>query len=160
MLVSHDRYILNALAGEVLEVGQGHAIHYLGNYDEYLAKKEQVAATAATAAALSSKATVQPQRAEVSKNGAAPKANADRTAQRKREQNARRRAEVEETIEKKEAERAQLATEMNNPNFYLTRKDADQLIARYETLGREVDRLYSDLVKYDTGGAEEIKASR
>jgi len=24
---------------EVLEVGQGHAIRYLGNYDDYLAKK-------------------------------------------------------------------------------------------------------------------------
>jgi len=38
---------------------------------------------------------------------------------------------------------------MNDPNFYLARKDADDLIARYERLGREIDRLYADLVKFD-----------
>ncbi len=39
IIVSHDRFILNELVNEVLEVGQGHAIRYLGNYDDYLAKK-------------------------------------------------------------------------------------------------------------------------
>jgi ATP-binding cassette, subfamily F, member 3 len=39
VLVSHDRYILNQLVSEVIEVGHGHAIRYLGNYDEYLEKK-------------------------------------------------------------------------------------------------------------------------
>ena len=43
VIVSHDRYILNELVTEVIEVGQGHATRYLGNYDEYLAKKEQMA---------------------------------------------------------------------------------------------------------------------
>jgi hypothetical protein len=38
---------------------------------------------------------------------------------------------------------------MNDPNFYLTRKDADQLIAKYERLGREVDKLYGDLEKFE-----------
>jgi hypothetical protein len=38
---------------------------------------------------------------------------------------------------------------MNDPNFYLTRKDADDLIAKYESLGREVDKLYGDLEKYE-----------
>ena len=40
-------------------------------------------------------------------------------------------------------------TEMNDPNFYLARKDADDLIARYERLGREIEKLYADLVKFD-----------
>src|SRR5580700_9079007 len=39
VIVSHDRYLLNELATEVIEVGQGHATRYLGNYDYYLAKK-------------------------------------------------------------------------------------------------------------------------
>ena len=38
---------------------------------------------------------------------------------------------------------------MNDPNFYLKRKDADDLIARYEQLGREIEKLYADLVKFD-----------
>ena len=42
---------------------------------------------------------------------------------------------------------------MNDPNFYLARKDADELIARYEQLGREIERLYADLVKFDESAA-------
>ena len=56
---------------------------------------------------------------------------------------------MEAGIEAKEAERAILAAEMNDPNFYLARKDANQLIARYESLGREIERLYTELVAHD-----------
>src|SRR3984893_5206110 len=48
IIVSHDRFILNELVNEVLEVGQGHAIRYLGNYDDYLAKKEAMEAAMAS----------------------------------------------------------------------------------------------------------------
>ena len=39
IIVSHDRHILNQLVTQVIEVGHGHAVRYLGNYDDYLAKK-------------------------------------------------------------------------------------------------------------------------
>ncbi len=39
VFVSHDRYFLDGLATKVLEVGEGNAIPYLGNYEDYLAKK-------------------------------------------------------------------------------------------------------------------------
>lgn len=65
------------------------------------------------------------------------------------ERAARERSRIEADIERKEAERAALAQEMNDPNFYLARKDADEMIARYERLGREVERLYGELVKYE-----------
>ena len=42
---------------------------------------------------------------------------------------------------------------MNQPNFYLERKDANQMIARYEQLGREIEGLYEELV-----GVEEASA--
>ena len=63
------------------------------------------------------------------------------------------RAEIETLIETKETERAGLATEMNDPNFYLQRKDAKEMIARYELLGREIDKLYEDLVGIEEAGA-------
>ncbi len=74
-------------------------------------------------------------------------------AERRRARIAKRRAELEAEIEKKETERAALATEMNDPNFYLARKDADQMIARYESLGRAIDQLYAELVKFDDTGS-------
>jgi len=39
VLVAHDRYILDRLPSEVIEVGHGAAVRFLGNYEEYLAKK-------------------------------------------------------------------------------------------------------------------------
>ena len=42
---------------------------------------------------------------------------------------------------------------MSDPDFYLTRKDAKDMIARYELLGREVDKLYEDLVGLEHTGA-------
>src|SRR5207253_755508 len=49
---------------------------------------------------------------------------ADREAQKAKARAAKQQAQVEAAIEQKEAERAALAGEMNDPNFYLTRKDA------------------------------------
>src|SRR5262249_7515837 len=40
VLVAHDRYILDRLPQEVIEVGDGGAVRYLGNYEDYLRKKE------------------------------------------------------------------------------------------------------------------------
>ncbi len=62
----------------------------------------------------------------------------------------KRRQQLEASIEGKEAERATLATAMNDPNFYIQRKDADELIGRYQQLGREIERMYADLEKLET----------
>ena len=188
VIVSHDRHILNQLVTQVIEVGHGHAVRYLGNYDDYLAKKAQEESRAAqgVTAARSDGArsrltqvgsSVAP---EVSANGAPPVAPVngnvvaarstssgsahrngrgkpagpvDRGTERRRSQNARKRAEIESAIERKEIERAALTTEMNDPNFYLARKDAKEMIARYELLGREIDKLYEDLVGFEDTGA-------
>jgi ATP-binding cassette subfamily F protein 3 len=40
VFVSHDRYFLDGLATRVLEIGDQTATPYLGNYEDYLAKKE------------------------------------------------------------------------------------------------------------------------
>jgi ATP-binding cassette subfamily F protein 3 len=40
VFVSHDRYFLDGLATKIWEVGQGTVIAYLGNYADYLFKKE------------------------------------------------------------------------------------------------------------------------
>ena len=76
-----------------------------------------------------------------------------RTDDRQRARTTRRRTEIESSIEDKEKARAELALLMNDPQFYLTRKDADELIARYERLGREIDQLYEELVSCEDGAA-------
>jgi ATP-binding cassette, subfamily F, member 3 len=45
VIVAHDRYLLDRLPTQVLEVGDGQAVRYLGNYEDYL--RAQAAAAAA-----------------------------------------------------------------------------------------------------------------
>jgi ATP-binding cassette subfamily F protein 3 len=195
VMVSHDRFILNELVTQVIEVGHGHTVRYLGNYDDYLTKKaaeEMAAGAVQPAAANRDIASWRDGNAAANINGApdsngggasalrgsgAPRnerngnaegdragANArggrsdaqrqaERELERRRSRIAKRRADIEAEIEKKETERGALATEMNDPNFYLARKDADEMIARYESLGRAIDQLYAELVKFDETGS-------
>jgi ATP-binding cassette, subfamily F, member 3 len=158
IIVSHDRYLLNELVSQVYEVGRGHATLYLGNYDDYLAKKEQEEAAASAPPpppppVRTDSLKPKPQQPVQSANGKV-RPQIDREAQRRVDRDKKRRRELEERIEAMEAQRAGLADEMNDPNFYLERKDANELIARYESLGREIERLYNDLMKLDAAPSE------
>jgi len=42
VFVSHDRYFLDGLATKILEIGSQTAIPYLGNYEDYILKKEEM----------------------------------------------------------------------------------------------------------------------
>lgn len=44
ILVSHDRYFLDRIAGKVIEIDQTKAVTFLGNYSDYAVKKEQLRA--------------------------------------------------------------------------------------------------------------------
>jgi ATP-binding cassette, subfamily F, member 3 len=176
VMVSHDRHILNQLITQVVEVGHGSAIRYLGNYDEYLEKK------ASEEAAANARPVASEPRPSVSINGnkaVAAAANqhlngtsahlrngagehrrqagdgadrvGSRTPKRAEGKNVRRRTEIEASITEKESVRAELALAMNDPEFYLKRKDANQMIAQYENLGSEIERLYEDLVNFEEG---------
>jgi ATP-binding cassette subfamily F protein 3 len=43
VLVAHDRYLLDRLPTQVLEVGDGKVVRYLGNYEDYVRAKEAAA---------------------------------------------------------------------------------------------------------------------
>jgi len=166
IIVSHDRHILNQLVNEVIEVGQGHAVRYLGNYDDYLEKKaaeEAAASKPQTAVKPTVAAPLKPQSAPAAVNGkvngtadkpgssnGATAQPLDREAQKAKARAAKQRAQIEAEIEKKENDRAKLAGEMSDPDFYLKRKDPNELIARYESLGREIEGLYEQLVSAES----------
>ncbi len=42
LIISHDRYFLNNICQKIIELEDGKATLYLGNYDDYLAKKAQL----------------------------------------------------------------------------------------------------------------------
>src|SRR6185369_7269849 len=49
VIVAHDRYLLDHLPTQVIEVGSGRAVRYLGNYEDYLRAKATAEAKLAAA---------------------------------------------------------------------------------------------------------------
>lgn len=49
LIVSHDRYFLDRIAGKIIEIDQTKAVSFTGNYSDYAIKKEQLRATAMNA---------------------------------------------------------------------------------------------------------------
>ncbi len=49
LIVSHDRYFLDRIAGKIIEIDQTKAISFTGNYSDYAIKKEQLRAAAMNA---------------------------------------------------------------------------------------------------------------
>jgi ATP-binding cassette subfamily F protein 3 len=60
VIVAHDRYILDRLPTQVIEVGRGRAVRYLGNYEDYVGQKERAALVAAAPPAARGGKTQQP----------------------------------------------------------------------------------------------------
>lgn len=49
LIVSHDRYFLDRIAGKVIEIDQSKATTFMGNYSDYAVKKEQLRVAARNA---------------------------------------------------------------------------------------------------------------
>jgi ATP-binding cassette, subfamily F, member 3 len=150
ILVAHDRYILDRLPEEIIEVGAGGAVRYLGNYEAYLAKKARDEAPAPML------------RASVAPNGDGAAAAGDtqrlaraaRDAQRRSERAAARRAEqiaqLEGAIAAKEAEIGTLTAVINQPDFHQTHANPHGVFSDYARLRKEIEGLYAELEKLES----------
>ena len=152
VLVAHDRYILDRLPEEIIEVGAGTAVRYLGDYEDYLAKK----AAGDTLLPL-------PRRAPAERdNGTrpAPADSGDRNAQRRREREQARRAQqveqIEVAISEKEAALGALTETLNRPDFHQTHHDPHSLYSDYARLRKEIDALYAQLERLESATADAL----
>jgi ATP-binding cassette subfamily F protein 3 len=153
VFVAHDRYILDRLPGEILEVGHGEAIRYLGNYEDYLAKKSGVAGTVPHAApARPTSLAPAPEPAppavangKVDRDGERARRDAERREARAADKRAKEAATVESSITAKESELAELSAVMNDPDFYQTHPSPQAAFSTYARLKREIETLYEKL---------------
>jgi ATP-binding cassette subfamily F protein 3 len=148
VLVAHDRHLLDRLPEEVIEVGAGHVVRYLGNYEDYLRQKEAGTGGSTffpTATASDDEADAR----RPSSNGARP----DREEEKRlAKEAARARREVEKlegTIAEKENEIAQLGALINQPDFYMTHDNPQLVFSQYAKLKREVETLYGKLERLE-----------
>ncbi|MFQ5665234.1 MAG: ABC-F family ATP-binding cassette domain-containing protein [Candidatus Binatia bacterium] len=153
VLVAHDRYILDRLPEEIIEVGAGTAVRYLGDYEGYLRKK----ACSEAPVPRSSTVPVQPPPGGHAEQAAR---RARRSAQRRRErEQARRAQQVEKTeaaIAEKEAELSSLTAVINQPDFPQAHPDPHSVFSAYARLRKEIGTLYRQLEKMDSAGVDAV----
>ena len=151
VLVAHDRYILDRLPSEIIEVGHGAAVRYLGNYEQYLMKKEGAAPSPTVA--LARPVPIAPSNGDHGFIAPARVDPKERETERRetrriaREQEKRRREveTLESTIAAKEDELAELAGILNDPDFYQTHPAPQNVFSSYARLKRDIEGLYERL---------------
>ena len=133
VLVSHDRYILDALPTCVIEVGRGKATRYLGNYEDYLRKKaDEEAVATAPARPATVPVAARPKPAKPAPPPAKKRPELDP-------------ARISDEIARCEEEQAALSAELAKPDFYSSHPDPNGLIARYGEVKERISALYSKL---------------
>jgi ATP-binding cassette, subfamily F, member 3 len=166
VLVAHDRYILDHLPDEIIEVGAGQAVRYIGNYEDYLRQKAQEELTGAPAAlpgprlettnpegVVSAPAMSAPTREEAARQREAAKRRAAAVLRRKRDME-----RLEDEIAAREAELATVTAVINEPDFYATHANPQEVFSHYAQIKQEVDGLYAKLERLERKQEEEGEA--
>ncbi len=136
LYVSHDRYFVNKTASMILELGEDGLTKYLGNYDDYIAKKEQLYGT--------------DERNDTQNGG-----NSEETAskldykEQKRIEAEKRKiqnriAKIEEEIEKLESEKAAIDEEFVKPENMTNSAKLNELTAKQNDIIAKLDNLYQE----------------
>ncbi len=139
VFVSHDRYFVDALASRVVEVADGRATAYLGNYADFLRAKagEGDASHSALRVEQAGASGGTPSGGEKSQRLAS---HADRKAARREEQKRQKQLhEVEARIDQLETQIADLTTEMQDPVMATDHGRLGKLIDRHAELQAELD---------------------
>lgn len=122
LFISHDRYFLNRMAERIVELSTSGAEYFLGNYDDYADKKEELAewkkeeetgttATSRNSGSQSGGTGGQPSSAQADYLAAKEARREERARQRKM-------ARLEDRITELEQQAAELEAEMARPEVY------------------------------------------
>ena len=157
VVVSHDRYFINAVCDHIFEVVSGEVRCFPGNYDDYLWKKAQEEQAAAPAVTPGGRTVA---------GGAAEPSEEDRRARKRREAEERKRIHqathrlkaeleaLEPQIEAAEARVAAIDEELADPASYTRDGHVPALIAERATLQASVAELYARWEALDASIAE------
>ena len=135
LYVSHDRYFINQTATRILELTNQSVVNYIGDYDYYLEKKEE----------LTEKYAPIQQTEETTSDEAAPAASEGKlTWQQQKEEQARKRKQEAE-LKKTEQRIEELETRDREIDETLVLPDVCTNVGRCAELSREKDKIQAEL---------------
>jgi ATP-binding cassette, subfamily F, member 3 len=122
LFVSHDRYFLNKISTRVLEMTPSGVVSYLGNYDYYLEKKQELEENESSAPAAQSTGTFA---ADSDKATNKEKFQQDKEQKKLERQQKRRVEELENQIEEMESRIEEIEAELCKPEVF---QDHEQVL--------------------------------
>ncbi|WP_418404706.1 ribosomal protection-like ABC-F family protein [Blautia sp.] len=135
LYVSHDRYFINQTATRILELTNQAVVNYIGDYDYYLEKKEE----------LTEKYAPIQQTEETTSDEATPAASEGKlTWQQQKEEQARKRKQEAE-LKKTEQRIEELETRDKGIDETLVLPDVCTNVGRCAELSREKDKIQAEL---------------
>ncbi len=158
VIVAHDRYILDELPEQVIEVGCGRATRFMGNYEDYLRQRapETNGKTPAVAPVHDPKIgeieePVEDHPAPTRSASTAPAA-AKNDAKKQDRLAAKKTRDLEKTesaISKKEGTLSELEALINRPDFHDSHDNPQALYSEYAKVKRDIEVLYGKLEKLE-----------
>ncbi|MCR8967462.1 ABC-F family ATP-binding cassette domain-containing protein [Streptococcus zalophi] len=133
IFVSHDRYFINRVATKVIEISETGSTLYLGDYDYYLAKKTELAAT------LKADNVTENSPKHDKKNDY----HTQKASQKELRKLTRQLSDLEELLENLDASIAEIETEMTQTN------DAETLILLQEQLEDQTTQQINTMTKWE-----------
>lgn len=158
LYVSHDRYFINRTAGRILELFETRFDNYIGNYDYYLEKKEDVRRYGGSGASQDNAGGAQ-KRASAVPNPELKESQKTDWEKQKEYQARLRKAQnglkrTEEEIQKLEVRDQVLSDEMQNPAISADVGQLMELQREKDQIAERLGDLYEDWEKY----SEELEA--
>lgn len=135
LYVSHDRYFINQTATRILELTNQQLVNYIGNYDYYLEKKEELTSIYAPSAAADN--VEKPAQSTVKLDWKTQKE--EQARQRKRENDLKK---TEARIEELETRDAEIDEEMSQPEVATDVAKCVALSNEKAEIAAELEQLY------------------
>ena len=136
LYVSHDRYFINKTATRLLELVNGKLVNYLGNFDYYLEKRDELTKIFAP-----EEKTPDPEK-KTSEQKADWKTMKEEAARiRKRENDLKK---TEEKINELEAQAESLGEEMNRPEIASNASELVRLSDELNAIEKQLEELYAN----------------
>ena len=140
LFVSHDRYFINRIATKVIELNEESAVEYLGDYDYYVQKKEELEALKRLEE--NNNSTQIEESKPITENKRSYQEQKE--IQKEQRRLIRRIEAIESELEKIENDIIEIQTKLSLPETFEDLKKSEQLVKENEGLQAQQDRLMDE----------------
>lgn len=136
LYVSHDRYFINKTATRIIELTNNKIVNYIGNYDYYSEKRDELTAIYAAPDIIAKV----PEQVESANKNDWKSMKEEQKEQRKKQNELKK---TEEKINELEEKSNTLSVEMNNPDISSNVSKLIEINKELESINNELEQLYS-----------------